>query len=168
MEKSNKIKHFLNLTNGLEALPALREEISDICFMRVQSCYVERNLYNDILTEIDHNFLMYAAMGYECRFYDFGAKSPTSKAAYFGMKWVEYFISRRWFDIEIRAIIKNKEFTTHMRKFYSDIPKRTKKRYDYYKKYLLCDSLNLQVITDATENDNKPEYFSGLVKNCFE
>ncbi len=164
---SKKIKHFLNLTNGIEALKQHDLDINDVCFIRLQSCYVEEHIYEDILRDFDHNFLMFAALGYECRFYDYGAKAVTSKAAYMGMAWVEYFINRRWFDIEIESIVKGKNITSYMRKIYSSIGKRTKKRYDYYKKYLLTDKFDLLVITDATTNDNKPDYYRSVLEEKY-
>lgn len=156
--------HFLNLTNGIEAIQRY-ELIYNIQFIRIQSCYIEENLYEDILIDLDHNFLMSLALGKKCIVYDFGAKAKTSKAIYIGIEWVRYVLNKRWFAKETRLIIKNKDVTEYFYKtYYTKLTKRTKKRIDYYKKFLLTENLNLLTITDSTTNDNKPEIYKEIIK----
>lgn len=71
-----KQKIFINLTNGIEAIPELA--ISDISFIRIQSCHCERQKFELIIDNLDYNFLMYLALGYECIVYDFGVNSDVS------------------------------------------------------------------------------------------
>jgi hypothetical protein len=155
----NKTKHFINLTNGIEALEKYQIPADEVNFIRIQSCYVERHLFNDILLEIDHNFLMYAALGYECNVYDFGAQCDISKATYMGVAWIKYVLERRWLGLQPKLIVKDKDISNYVDELYCKIPNRLKTRLDYYKKYLNTSELRINIITSATLNDNNIDYY---------
>lgn len=161
-----KVKHFLNLTNGIEALTRFNLNIEDVSFIRLQSCHCERSKFVEILGELDNNFLMHLALGYHCKVYDFGAKCETSKAMYIGLGWVEYVLNRRWFDRITPVGIKGWDLSERYDMFYGKIDYKTKRRLDYFKKFLLCESITIETITDATGNDNKPEFFKTIVEKA--
>ena len=56
--------HFVNLSNGVEALPLLQGQ--PFAFVRIQSSHCEANNFNGILGALDSTFLMYLAMGHDC------------------------------------------------------------------------------------------------------
>jgi len=74
---SSATRHFVNLSNGAEALPLLEgadlpgEHVS---FCRIQSSHCEAQDFNGVLTNLDHNLLMHLALGFDCRVYDFGSR----------------------------------------------------------------------------------------------
>jgi hypothetical protein len=70
--------HFINLSNGVEALPML--EGVPTSFVRIQSSHCEANNFNGILGGLDSTFLMYLAMGHDCYIYDFGSRNKKRKA----------------------------------------------------------------------------------------
>lgn len=155
----NKTKHFINLTNGIEALEKYQFPAEDVNFIRIQSCYVENHLYNDMLVEIDQNFLMFVALGYECNIYDFGAKCEVSKATYMGAAWIKYVLERRWLGLQPKLIVKTKDITNYVDELYCKVPVRIRTRIDYFKKFLNTTELKINIITSATLNDNNIEYY---------
>ncbi len=159
----NKTKHFINLTNGIEALEKYQIPADEVNFIRIQSCYVESHLYNDILLEIDHNFLMFVALGYECNVYDFSARTDDPKAMYMGMAWIKYVLERRWLGLRPKLIVKGKDITNYADELYCKIPHRTRNRLDYFKKYLNTTELHINIITSATTNDSNNEYYSSTL-----
>jgi len=56
--------HFVNLSNGVEALPLLQGQ--PFAFVRIQSSHCEANNFDGILGALDSTFLMYLAMGHDC------------------------------------------------------------------------------------------------------
>ncbi len=158
-------KIFLNLTNGIEALEKYDININDVNFIRLQSTHCEQFQFERILMEIDNNFLMWLALGYECEVYDFGAESETSKAVYHGLEWLRYVLNLRWFSTEITPIVRTKNVLASFRKYYANLDKKAKKRIDYFKKFLQTDTIKLSAVTDETTNDGKPEYYVQIINN---
>ena len=54
--------NFINLTNGIEALPAL-DHATNVC--RIQSSRCEANDFYGVLQDLDHNLLFHLATGAE-------------------------------------------------------------------------------------------------------
>ncbi len=160
-------KIFLNLTNGIEAIEKYNLNIEDMNFIRIQSTHCEHPDFERILFELDHNFLMWLALGYECVVYDFGAKSKTSKAVYHGLEWVKYVLNRRWFNLEITPFVRSKNVTSSFERYYYQLSRTIKRKIDYYKKFLLIDKLRLSAVTTATNNDNKPDYYLNILNKYY-
>ena len=60
------VKHFINLSNGIEALEPLTRAglpIEQVSFMRLQSSHCEAQDFYGILWNLDHNLLMHLALG---------------------------------------------------------------------------------------------------------
>jgi len=159
-----KTKIFLNLTNGIEAIERFGLKLEDVSFIRLQSCHCESKKFVEILKELDYNFLMHLAMGFRCVVYDFGAKSPTSKALYIGLTWVKYALYRRWFGKIIPVEIKGWDLSQRFDMFYKKIDDKTKRKLDYFKKYLFTEEILIETVSDATINDNKPGYFRSILE----
>jgi len=160
-----KQKVFINLTNGIEAISDLNWE--DINFIRIQSSHCERQKYNQILENIDYNFLMYLAMGYVCIVYDYAANSEVPKAVYTGLEWIKYVCNRRWLNKEYPVIVKEKNVTDFYKLHYAKIDYKIKRKIDYFKKFLLTDELKIISITTQTKNDNKIEFYQKIIQNIY-
>jgi len=74
LHTKRRTRHFINLTNGVEALEALRLRGIDPGFVRIQSSHCEANDFYGILKELDHNLLMHLATGSTCLIYDYGSR----------------------------------------------------------------------------------------------
>ena len=63
-------KHFINLTNGIEAIPFL----DNYEFVRIPSTYCEAKAWDKLMLSLDSNFLMNLAVGNTCIIYDYSQK----------------------------------------------------------------------------------------------
>lgn len=59
-------RHYVNLTNGLEVLPALSTLLApeEVRFVRLQSSHCEIGAYDKFLREVDHDLLWSLANGH--------------------------------------------------------------------------------------------------------
>ena len=69
---SPDVAHFVNLTNGIEALPLLRALNVPFAFCRVSSTACEQQRYDALLAGLDANLLAAAALGRTVLVWDFG------------------------------------------------------------------------------------------------
>ena len=106
------VRHFINLSNGAEALALLEGAgvpPEQIAFMRLQSSHCEAQDYAGVLTNLDHNLLMHLALGFECRAYDFGSRGNdweaedgelerryVPRALWWGLEWSRFALTRMW------------------------------------------------------------------------
>ena len=96
--------HFINLTNGLEALPVVGD--ADVNFVRIQSSKCEANDFYGLLADLDHNLLFRLATGHECVILDYGSRGSSWKgeadgtkiprAIWWGLEWIRYALQRKW------------------------------------------------------------------------
>jgi hypothetical protein len=73
----NRVQHYLNLTNGLEAGPRLVEHIppSQIGFLRWQSSQCEASRPDLLLRELPTSMLFHLVQGHCVLVYDFGSRN---------------------------------------------------------------------------------------------
>ena len=106
------IRHYINLSNGLEALKLLEESgvpASQLRFMRLQSSHCEAQDFNGILQSLDSNLLMHLALGFECRIYDYGSRGNywegpdgqpvlryVPRAMWWGLEWSRFALTKIW------------------------------------------------------------------------
>lgn len=57
-----KTVHYLNLTNGIDFIPELSSKNFDYKFVRIQSSLCERHCFNQLLQDLDYNFLFDIAL----------------------------------------------------------------------------------------------------------
>ena len=122
-----RVRHFINLKNGIEAVPTLHAmNVHDYAFCRVQSTMCEVGDMEKVLcgefilwairlglvwaiimrrrvlfTELDANLLVSLALGYSCVVYDFGSrdkKRGVPRALWYGTEFVRYALDWYWFD----------------------------------------------------------------------
>ena len=105
IKKTTITKTYLNLTNGIEFLDKFNARVEDIKFVRIQSCACERHLWDKLINDLDYNFLLDLALGYEVVVWDTSARKRESRAMYQGLKLIEYVLNKIWFDKEIEKKI---------------------------------------------------------------
>ncbi len=159
-----KRKIFINLTNGIEAFEKYDFSNEDVSFIRLLSTHCERSNFERILENIDSNFLLHLALGYECIVYDFAANCEISKAINVGLEWIRYVTNRRWLgNRNYRPIIKNIDVGEHFWKYYKDLSSPTKNKIDYFKKYLNTDTILLYGVSTQSSYDNKYDIFKEIL-----
>src|SRR3989304_3594428 len=157
------IKHFINLTNGIEAL--LYNAPDGIGFIRIQSTACEQKRWDFILQDLDNNFLMWLAIGAECVVIDFGANKNVPRAIYQGLEFVRYVLNRRWLGLAIKPIVRGNNVSEYFSEQYDKLSDSTLKKLDYFKKFLLCHEIKLSSIASETCHDGQYEYYKEIIRN---
>lgn len=176
-EDISKRKIYLNCTNGLEWMDNFPKE--DINFIRIQSTTIERKDYLKLIGDLDHNFLMYLALGYECHVYDCGTNRPYSKTIYQGIPLIKYILERRWLDL-IPPNVHNltrfgavgHDVTEYYNHVYTQLfiydktqeKVKVKKKIDYYKRFLNTKELHLYGHSKSTSHDGDYSFYSQIAK----
>lgn len=175
----DKQKHFVNLTNGIEFVEGLIKGGFEVHFVRVQSTTIERKNWQKLIGDLDHNLLMYLALGYECFFYDCGTNRPLSKTCYTGVHLINYILARRWTGktIDAKRLSRDGKNTFNEEGLYNHIydglfthnqsseSKALKRKIDYYKRFIQGDIGQLVEVSCSTENDGKYKHYSNLINN---
>lgn len=91
-------RHYLNLTNGLEALDTIRAtgETWAVCYIR-STTFEHRDWHRLLTTDLDSDLLLHLALGVTCVLHDRGTRRPLSKTQYYGTHLVTYLLERYWF-----------------------------------------------------------------------
>ncbi|GFR45807.1 hypothetical protein Agub_g7263, partial [Astrephomene gubernaculifera] len=131
-------RHFVNLTNGIEALPMLHELQLPYSFVRIQSTACEQQHLEALMNELDPSLLLSLALGHCCLVYDCGSRGRdgTPRALWYGLEFVRYTLTKLWFRRSSPALLRGKNvartFDAHIRSF----RQTTKRRLQYYAKYI--------------------------------
>jgi len=181
----SRVQHFINLTNGLEAVEKILNNHDDttvhnIHFCRIQSSHCEANDFQGILWNLDHNLLMHLALGNRCYVYDFGSRSTTwpgnkrhekkiPRAIWWGLEWSRYCLSRIWLcdDIEpplLRGYSTRRLFDHQL----ANIPKPLAKKIKYYRKFS-PSRVDLRGVyyNPGTSHDGQIDYYRDLAFQYF-
>lgn len=155
-------KIYVNLTNGIEALPVLNGEVH---FIRIQSTYCEQKRWSQLILELDYDFLMNIALGHECVIYDFGARKPVPRALYQGVEFIKYALHMRWLRQLYQPQISRsgcKENGHKCEKYfnqcYQDLSDRAKKKLDYFMPFVVGE-INIVTKSDSTIHDGDKNYY---------
>jgi len=155
------IKHYINLTNGIEAIQIYN--LKQYSFIRIQSTACEQKRWDFIIQDLDVNFLMDIALGYCARVYDFSQKREAPRSIWQGLEWIKYVLNRRWLDREILSQCRGCDVTEYFNTCYKKLDRKTKTKLDYYKKFLTTDTLLISSITSTTENDGDYDYYKKIL-----
>lgn len=142
------VRHFINLKNGVEAIPTLRAVgIDDYAFVRIQSTLCEAGDMEKMMLELDANLLVSLALGYSCVVYDFGSrdkKRGVPRALWYGLEFARFALNRYWFDGDDAAVttdrrgpvLRGKRVDDDFRRKLASLSKSAKKRIKYYRKFV--------------------------------
>ena len=156
------VRRFVNLTNGIEAIPSID---GDYSFVRIQSTACEQKRWDFILQDLDNNFLMSLALGHECIVYDFGARKARPRAAYQGIEFIKFALAWRWLGEVNNAWVKGHNAKAYFLTSCNALDDRTKKKLDYFKRFLRTDTIRLASATAATIHDNHDEFYKEILRN---
>lgn len=157
------IKHFINLTNGIEFIPNIKEPYS---FIRIQSTACEQKRWDFILQDLDYNFLMSLAVGEEVYVYDCGAHKEIPRAIYQGLEFVKFVLNKRWFDNAYIPIVRGHNCYQYFLEQYQQLNKKTKAKIDYFIKFLNCNQIKINVITSSTNHDSHYDYYNKILQQA--
>lgn len=125
---------FLNLTNGLEMLPAF----PNASFVRIQSTACEQKRWQAIIDDLDHTFLMRLAIGEPCVVVDFSQKKGTTRALYQGVPFIAYVLNKVWGKKQpSKVIVNGANVIGYFDEVFSTLDTR---KLDYFKKFIKDES----------------------------
>lgn len=153
-------KYYLNLTNGIEFLT---NNNLDYKFIRIQSTHCERHLWNNILLDLDYNFLLDLALGYNVIVFDTSQHKKESRAMYQGLKFIEYVLNRYWLNKEPEIKVKDMICNNYFREEYKSIDDKVFRKLKYLKKFINTESINLKSICKNTIHDSDYEYYKNIL-----
>ena len=160
-----KTKVFINLTNGVEAIPMLRSPHQfTYRFIRIQSTYCEQKHWDKLLKDLDYEFLMSLALGYNCVVYDYSQRRDVARACWQGIPFIVYVLRRRWFGKKEAAWVGKMNVENYFEQVYYGLSKKTKKKLDYFKRFVICEDIRLQCKGRRTKLDGKYEEFKRILR----
>ena len=152
---------YVNLTNGIEAIPKLPLGYR---FIRIQSTLCEQKCWDQVVRDLDYDFLMQLAFGNHCLIYDYSARKNISRALFQGLEFIKYVLNRRWFKNDPRAYVKNMDVTPYFAQEYKKLSKTAKRKIDYFKKFLQTDKINVEGFCEHTNNDGNFSFYSSILQ----
>lgn len=156
-------KHFVNLTNGIEAIRQFN--LQDYAFLRIQSTACEQKRWPFILDDLDANFLMSLALGHTCIIYDYGHNGKP-RSLWQGCEWIRYALERRWYGRTIRPSVHGHNVGAYFDACYSRLPDTTLRRLDYFGKFASGGAVNIEIVWGKTYLDGKYHTYAGLLEGA--
>lgn len=176
-----RTRHYVNLSNGLEALPGLVASGESWGVMRLRSTTVERKDWVALLlTDVSDDLLLHLALGWRCVLHDRGTNRPMSKTCYYAVPLVRYLLDRRWYGAEPTEVWKvgrrggpGCNVVTQFAKIYHDLfahasadGGRVKRRIEYFRRYLRpgATGVLLETACQSTSRDGDRDYHAHLAR----
>lgn len=153
------VRHFINLTNGIEAIADYGLDPHKVRFIRIQSTACEQKRWGDIIMQLSDDFLISAALGYHCVVYDYGANKGVPRAIWQGLEWIKYALWRRWYGQQYRPTGRAITMEPYFAERYRELSPRVKARLDYFKSYCASHLPQISAITESTTYDGDKAYY---------
>lgn len=164
--------HYVNLTNGLEALPSLQTSGAAWSFSRLRSTTIEREKWDAFLGEAPDDMLMRLALGWRCVVHDCGTMRPLSKTLFFGVPLIRYVLERTWARVvpERVSLVGPRggpapDGAARLDAIYCGLAHDTLGRVRYYARYWTGGAVDLVGDGRATEHDGDVAYYAGLARS---
>lgn len=163
-----KTLHYINLTNGILAIPEY--DLTEYRFIRIQSTWCEQGRWEDILMTLSDDFLMNLVLGNNCIVYDYGARKRTPRAVWQGLAWISLVLHTVWFNTPQeffyqkvrRGGIPLLHYFYHQ---YHDLSDKCLNKIKYYRKFTTGE-FHLHAIVDSTLLDNETELFKDILRKA--
>lgn len=174
-----RIHHYINLTNGLEAVPRLQKITSNINICRLQSSHCEASRPDLLLQSIDASMLFWLAQGHTVLVYDFGSRNKkrgAPRALWYGLEFLKCALGYIWYPNQrgtgtssfVRGYNAQRDFEALISKY---VDRPTMKKLKYYRQYIEEDrsagGIHLYGVYDSTEHDADQGYYQQLAKDFF-
>jgi hypothetical protein len=155
-------KHYLNLTNGIEAWPLLPPGAA-WGFLRLQSTACEQKRWDFLLQDLDADFLMSLALGVRCVVWDFSRRKAVPRSLYQGAEWVRYALNRAWLGRVIEPTVRGNPCGGYFAAVHRRLEPRTRRRLAYFRRFLLADAIRLEARPGRTVHDGDDEHYRRLL-----
>ncbi|KAI7837578.1 hypothetical protein COHA_008591 [Chlorella ohadii] len=101
--------HYINLTNGIEAVPSLQLLQLPYSFLRLPSTRCEQQQFEELMHDLDADLLMRLALGQTCLVYDLGSRNKkrgAPRAVWYGLEFIRFALRRLWFGEQSAAYLR--------------------------------------------------------------
>jgi len=166
--------HFLNLTNGLEALPVLHDLGLPHSFCRIQSTACEQQKFEQMINEVDAGVLMQLAAGRCVLVWDYGSrnrKRAVPRALWYGLEFVRFSLNKEWLGTQTEAYLRGVKVTDNFEKELRGFSRSTKRRLRYFRRYLDpgMQEVRLYGVYKATEHDDDTQFYREMFhRHCLQ
>lgn len=116
--------HYINLTNGLEALTTLHALRLPPRVTRIQSTHCEQQHLEQLCLGLGPDLLLHLATGHCCLVWDLGSRNKkrgVPRALWYGLEFIRYTLALAWYDQQVDAYLRGhcvtRTFHTHYRAF---------------------------------------------------
>ena len=176
---NNNCRHFVNLKNGIEAIPTLKRELQivDYDFVRIQSSLLEAGNVEKMILELDAALLAQLALGRSCFVWDYGSRDVVKgkgnpRALWYGVEFVRFALRREWFPDGVGAtapppVLRGKQVEKDWTHKLSMLSRGAKRKIRYYKQFIpegVCDVRLIGVYRPTTHDDDVEFYRSTLFR----
>ncbi|KAL4447627.1 hypothetical protein ABPG75_004846, partial [Micractinium tetrahymenae] len=131
--------HYINLTNGIEAIPRLQQLGLPYRFLRLPSTRCEQQQFEQLMNDLDADLLMRLALGQCCLVYDFGSRNKkrgAPRAVWYGLEFIRYALRRLWLGEQGAAYLRGYSVAHVFEGHVKGLSDGTKKKLRYYKRYI--------------------------------
>lgn len=163
-------RYYVNLTNGLEAMPILHGLGIEPDYVNIQSTHLEQKNYDLVLSKLPVGFLMNLAVGRDVLVVDYGANKPYSRAVYQGVPFVRFYLDYRWYGtIPDKVIIHPRSDRRMMNvrddfiQFSRTISRSTRRYLNKFRYFLNDDSVHLTGVSAMTHHDGDTAFYHDMV-----
>lgn len=101
--------HYVNLTNGIEAIPRLQQLGLPYRFLRLPSTRCEQQQFEQLMNDLDADLLMRLALGQCCLVHDFGSRNKkrgAPRAVWYGLEFIRFALRRLWLGEQGAAYLR--------------------------------------------------------------
>lgn len=154
----NMKRTYLNLTNGLEFITAHTDSWgSTLPVVRIQSTACEQKRWDFILQDLDYQFLIDLALGFDVVVIDGSARKSESRAVYQGLVWIKYALTRLWLSKASTTVVRGTDCSTYFAHCFAELDRSTIAKLKYVKKFLATDEVHLSGICFGSTLDGNYE-----------
>lgn len=167
-------QHFVNLTNGLEALPALRGAGLPVGFVRIQSTLCEQGRLEAVVNGLDASLLLHLASGHCCLIYDYASRNKkrgAPRAVWMGLEFIRFALARVWLRRPAEAACRGHNVTAAFEARVQAFSEPTKRRLRYFAQFMPAAGLQavqLYGVCTATEHDLDAEFYRDIARACLD
>lgn len=160
MKQANNMTIFIdyiNLTNGIQALPAFKDNRDEIKYLRIQSTWCEQQRWNDIILQLSDDLLLHLALGHYCVVHDYSNKRNSPRAIWQGLEVVKYILYKYWFQHNYKLDGRAERMQQYVEEYEWNDAVISKLK--YFKKYINTSTIHLHSITGRTIYDGDYTYY---------
>jgi len=171
---SSVSQHFVNLKNGVEALPTLRRMgVSSFTYIRIQSSLLEAGNVEKMVLELDSSLLLALALGRSCFVWDYGSRdvnplksNGNSRALWYGAEFVRYATRKEWFgNTSVPPVLRGKNVERDFATKLTMLSRGAKRKLRYYRQFIPddVDDVRLLGVYKATTHDDDNEFYRDVL-----